>query len=102
LTDVANSRIGSTGGNGTAGISGGERKRVIIGLERIADAPVIVLDEPTSGLDAYGANQFVKRVSREAIIGVFIYLEPNRESLHPSAFLHEGHHGNGSSLAVGI
>ena len=41
------------------GVSGGERKRVNIGMELILDPPVLFLDEPTSGLDANTANTIV-------------------------------------------
>ena len=41
------------------GVSGGERKRVNIGMELILDPPVLFLDEPTTGLDANTANQIV-------------------------------------------
>jgi len=41
------------------GVSGGERKRVNIGMELILDPPVLFLDEPTTGLDANTANTIV-------------------------------------------
>ncbi|XP_076805159.1 broad substrate specificity ATP-binding cassette transporter ABCG2-like isoform X2 [Clavelina lepadiformis] len=41
------------------GVSGGERKRVNIGMEMILDPPILFLDEPTTGLDANTANSLV-------------------------------------------
>ncbi|OWM69136.1 ABC transporter G family member 23 [Punica granatum] len=48
------------------GISGGERKRVSIGLDIIHDPPILLLDEPTSGLDSKSALQVIELLSSMA------------------------------------
>ena len=45
LSHVADSQIGSVT---FRGISGGEKKRVSIGMELMACPPVLLLDEPTT------------------------------------------------------
>ncbi|KAJ3394467.1 hypothetical protein HDU84_008463 [Entophlyctis sp. JEL0112] len=58
LTHVANSRIGGFGVPGK-GISGGERRRVSIGVELVTSPGILYLDEPTSGLDAFNAHAVI-------------------------------------------
>jgi len=57
------------GGTFNKGISGGERRRVSIGLELVASPAVILLDEPTSGLDSYAASQVMKLLDDVAKAG---------------------------------
>ncbi|KAJ7957031.1 ABC transporter G family member [Quillaja saponaria] len=56
LSHVAGTRIGD---DIVRGISGGERRRVSIGVEVIHDPKVLILDEPTSGLDSTSALQII-------------------------------------------
>ncbi|KAJ3272764.1 hypothetical protein HDV01_005292 [Terramyces sp. JEL0728] len=57
LSHVANSIVGD---ETTRGISGGQRKRVNIGMELVACPLCLFLDEPTSGLDATSALEVME------------------------------------------
>lgn len=56
LQNCADTKVGN---EFIRGVSGGERKRVNIGMELILDPPIIFLDEPTTGLDANTANAII-------------------------------------------
>ena len=57
LRRVANSRIG---GGGRRGISGGQQRRVTVGVELVTSPSVLFLDEPTTGLDAFSSLLLVR------------------------------------------
>ena len=50
--------------------SGGERKRVNIGIELVAQPSILFLDEPTSGLDASTSQEIMRFLTRIALKGV--------------------------------
>lgn len=54
------------------GISGGQRKRVNVGLEMVMEPSLLILDEPTSGLDSSSSLLLLRALRREALEGVNI------------------------------
>ena len=61
------------------GISGGQRKRVNIGLELVADPDVLFLDEPTSGLDSTSSEIILaalKDISRKGRTIIMVIHQP--------------------------
>ncbi|RBA17277.1 hypothetical protein FPRO05_02001 [Fusarium proliferatum] len=69
LSHVRDSRVGSVG---KPVISGGQRKRVSIGMELAAAPMAIFLDEPTSGLDATAASSIMRTLKAIARLGISI------------------------------
>ncbi|KAI1763104.1 P-loop containing nucleoside triphosphate hydrolase protein [Hypoxylon sp. FL1150] len=57
LKDCADTRIGNSQHRGC---SGGEKRRVSIGVQLLANPSILFLDEPTTGLDATSAYQLVR------------------------------------------
>ncbi|KAJ3410887.1 hypothetical protein HDV05_003105 [Chytridiales sp. JEL 0842] len=60
LAHVADTIVG---GGGKRGISGGERRRLSIGVELVTSPAVLFLDEATSGLDSYNALSVVRTLA---------------------------------------
>jgi len=57
LAKIADKIVGSVG---KRGVSGGQKKRVNIGMELVGLHPLIFMDEPTSGLDSTGSYEVLK------------------------------------------
>ncbi|CAH2064077.1 unnamed protein product [Thlaspi arvense] len=77
LRNAADTVIGD---EGHRGVSGGERRRVSIGIEIIHDPIVLFLDEPTSGLDstnAFMVVQVLKRIARSGSIVMMSIHQPS-------------------------
>ena len=69
LQEIRHSPIGD---ENTRGISGGQRKRVNIALEMVADPLVLFLDEPTSGLDSTSSMEVCTALRKIADIGLTV------------------------------
>ncbi|CAG8979776.1 hypothetical protein HYALB_00011584 [Hymenoscyphus albidus] len=79
LDHVKNSLVGSPG---APVISGGQRKRVSIGMELAAAPMALFLDEPTSGLDATAAASIMatlKALSRLGMTVITVIHQPRPE-----------------------
>ncbi|GAB4817511.1 hypothetical protein N2152v2_004557 [Parachlorella kessleri] len=79
LEDVRHELIGN---EETRGISGGQRKRVNVGLELVADPLLLFLDEPTSGLDSTASKALVaalQAVARGGVTAAAVIHQPSYE-----------------------
>nr|PNR49114.1 hypothetical protein PHYPA_011010 [Physcomitrium patens] len=101
LSHVAGSRIGD---ENIRGVSGGERRRVSIGVDVIQDPAVLILDEPTSGLDSTAAlhvcimlKTMAKTCNRTIILSIHQPGYRILQQFHAELILAQGcvmHHGS--------
>jgi len=87
LEEVSNNRIGSSFSTSTGHgrVSGGERKRVSIGMELVTSPQILFLDEPTSGLDSYTSHSILKTLKELASNGRTVLLsihQPNAKTFN--------------------
>ncbi|KAK1432038.1 hypothetical protein QVD17_08927 [Tagetes erecta] len=68
------------GDEGHRGVSGGERRRVSIGIDIIHDPIILLLDEPTSGLDSTSAYMVIKVLQRIAQSGSIVIMSIHQPS----------------------
>ena len=69
MDDIRNEVVGD---EEVRGISGGQRKRVNVGLELVADPIMLFLDEPTSGLDSTSSKMVISALQEvgQALLSV--------------------------------
>ncbi|KAG7670998.1 hypothetical protein KSW81_004425 [Nannochloris sp. 'desiccata'] len=81
---LENVRRDIVGDEAQRGLSGGQRKRVSIGVELVAAPRLLLLDEPTSGLDAAGARALVSTllsiVARDKVTAAAVVHQPRHEA----------------------
>ncbi|CAJ1931217.1 unnamed protein product [Sphenostylis stenocarpa] len=77
---LRSSRNTYIGDEGTRGVSGGERRRVSIGVDIIHGPSLLFLDEPTSGLDSTSAHSVIEKVHDIARSGSTVILTIHQPS----------------------
>ncbi|XP_018715709.2 ABC transporter G family member STR [Eucalyptus grandis] len=77
LQSTTHTRIGD---EGRRGVSGGERRRVSIGIDIIHKPSLLFLDEPTSGLDSTSAYSVVEKVKDIARGGSIVLMTIHQPS----------------------
>lgn len=77
---LSSSRNTYIGDEGTRGVSGGERRRVSIGVDIIHGPSLLFLDEPTSGLDSTSALSVIEKLHDIARNGSTVILTIHQPS----------------------
>ena len=72
ILDLGRIRDNVVGNPEKRGISGGQKKRVNIGMELVAYPRVLFLDEPTSGLDSASSLQVARCLQRMRSLGITV------------------------------
>ena len=81
LSGVRHSRIGE---ETKRGISGGEKKRVAIGIELVTFPGLLFLDEPTTGLDSTTAQNLIETlrgIARKTAMTIILTIHQPRASI---------------------
>ena len=76
-------------------LSGGQKRRILIGLAMLGKPPLLILDEPTTGLDPQSRRTvwvLLKKIIADGATVVFSthYLEEAEQLSHKIAFINEG------------
>ncbi|MGI8469789.1 MAG: ABC transporter ATP-binding protein [Pyrinomonadaceae bacterium] len=76
-------------------LSGGQRRRILIGLALLGNPPLLILDEPTTGLDPQSRRavwQLLKKAINDGTTVIFSthYLEEAEQLSHRIAFINAG------------
>ena len=69
LLHLENCKETLVGDSLSRGISGGERKRLSVGMEMLTNPSIIFVDEPTNGLDTYSAYSLISNLKDLTITG---------------------------------
>ena len=72
ILDLGRIRDSVVGNPEKRGISGGQKKRVNIGIDLVAYPRILFLDEPTSGLDSAASRQVARCLQRMGGLGITV------------------------------